>query len=116
MSVASQYAFQPLGPTYLITADVAAPTPVQVNVRNTATGYGQYRIVNSSSTNTVFIGYGATAAQATANSVAPVVGTPNETLVMLPGAVEILRFNNDAFVTATAAGASNIYITPGQGI
>lgn len=116
MASASQFPFQPLGPTHLITANVAAPVPVQISVRNTNTGYGQYRIVNSSANQTVFIGYGATAAQATAGTVAPTVGSPNDTLVMLPGAVEILRFNGDAFITATAGGAANIYITPGQGL
>jgi len=115
MSTASQYPFAPLGASHLIVANVAAPAPVQVNVRETTTGVGQYRIVNSS-INEVFIGVGATGAQATANSVAPTVGTPTNAIAMLPGAVEILRLTNNAFFTATAAGASDVYIVPVEGL
>jgi hypothetical protein len=115
MSTASQFAFQPLGPSHLIVANVAAPTPVQINVGETTTGVGQYRVINSS-INKVFLGVGATAAQATANSVAPTVGSPTKTIVLVPGAVEVLRFVNNAFVTGTAAAASDVFIVPGQGI
>jgi hypothetical protein len=116
MSTASQFAFQPLGPTHLIASDTPAPTPVQINVRETTTGVGQYRIVNSSSTDIVFVGFGATAAQATAGAAAIVAGTPSNTLVMLPGAVEIVRSVNNAFVTSFSAAAADVYITPGQGL
>jgi hypothetical protein len=53
MSTASQFPFQPLGLSHLIIANVAAPTPVQINVAETTTGVGQYRIINDS-TFTVF--------------------------------------------------------------
>ena len=115
MASASQFPFQPLGPSHLIVANVAAPAPVQVNVRETTTGVGQYRIVNNS-INEVFLGVGATGAQATANSVAPTVGNPTNTIMLVPGAVEVLRLVNNAFFTATAAGASDVYIVPGEGL
>ena len=115
MSTASQFPFQPLGLSHLIVANVAAPTPVQINVAETTTGVGQYRIINDSQNN-VFLGVGSTAAQATANSVAPTVGSPTRTIVLVPGAVEVLRFVNNAFVTATASSASDVFIVPGQGL
>lgn len=115
MSTASQFPFAPLGQTHLIVANVAAPTPVPINVAETTTGVGQYRIINDSQNN-VFLGVGSTAAQATANSVAPTVNSPTRTIVLVPGAVEVLRFVNNAFITATASSASDVFIVPGQGI
>lgn len=114
-NAASQFAFQPLGPTSLIVADVAPPSPVQVLVDETTQGYGQYRVINNS-TETVFLGVGATAAQATARAAVIVVATPQNTIVLAPGAVEILRLNNNAWVTGYAAAAADVYITPGQGL
>jgi len=116
MASASQFPFQPLGPSHLIVANVAPPAPVQISVDPGSTGYGQYRIINNSA-DTVFLGVGANAAQATARAAAIVAGTPQKTIVLVPGAVEILRFNGDAFFTAACpAGAADIYITPGQGL
>ena len=116
MSTASQFPFQPLGPTHLVIGNVALPTPVQINVQKTTTGVGQYRIINNSIL-MVFLGVGSTAAQATANAAAPTVGNPNRTIPLVPGAVEVLRFVNNAFVTALSpSGAADIYITPGQGL
>lgn len=113
MSTASQYPFQPLGNTRLISAANPAPAAVQVTVDEGTTGVGQYRIVNAGTT-TVFLGVGASAAQATANAAAIV--TSADTIVMLPGAVEILRFRNDAWVTGFSSAAASVYITPGQGL
>jgi hypothetical protein len=115
MAQASQFPFQPLGPSSLIVADNPAPAPVQVSVDPGATGYGQYRIVNNSQ-ETVFLGVGANAAQATARAAAIIAGTPQKTIVLVPGAVEVLRLNGDAFFTGFAAAASDVYITPGQNI
>jgi hypothetical protein len=114
MSTASQYPFQPLGLSHLIVADAAAPNPVQIVVPEN--GIGQYRIINNSIL-TVFLGYGATAAQATANAVAPTVGAPTRCVPLVPGAVEVLRFVNNAFVTGLSPGGpADVYITPGQGL
>jgi hypothetical protein len=48
--------------------------------------------------------------------VAPVAGTPSDAIVLVPGAVEVLRFNKDTFFSGLASGATTIYVTPGQGI
>jgi hypothetical protein len=114
MATASQIPFSPLGPTHLLAAATPAPAPIQVNVDNTITGYGQYRIVNAGQ-EPVFLGVGATAAQATARAAAIVAGSPADTILLVPGAVEILRFPNNAWFTGLSVG-SDVYITPGQGL
>jgi hypothetical protein len=45
-----------------------------------------------------------------------VAGTTSEAIVLVPGAVEILRFNKDTFFSGLASSATTVYITPGQGI
>jgi hypothetical protein len=114
MASASQIPFSPLGPSHLIQAANPAPAAIQVSVDNTTTGVGQYRIINNGQ-NVVFLGVGATAAQATARAAAIVAGTPADTIVLVPGAVEVLRFPNNAWFTGFSAG-SDVYITPGQGL
>lgn len=117
MSTNSQIAFVPLGQTVAIAAAGTAPTGVQAlvyekfNSQNT----GQYRFVNAGS-NTVFLGTGPTAALAQAAAVAPVAGTPSDAIVLLPGAVEILRFNINTFFSGLASGATTVYVTPGEGL
>ena len=118
MAQNSQIAFAPLGNTVVIPAATSASTGVQalVDARFDAQSTGQYRIINSS-TNTVFFGVGPTAAIATANAVAPVAGTPSAAIVLVPGAVEVLRFGRESFFSGLApAGASTVYIVPGEGI
>lgn len=118
MASNSQIAFAPLGNTVVIPAAAVASTGVQALVNSVfdAQGTGQYRIINSS-LNTVFLGVGATAAIATANAVAPIAGTPSAAIVLVPGAVEILRFGREAFFSGLAPlGASTVYIVQGQGI
>jgi hypothetical protein len=117
MATNSQIAFNPIGKTVALPAATVAPTGVQAPVyeKFNPQSTGQYRFVNASG-NTVFIGTGPTAALAQAASVAPVAGTPSDTIVLLPGSIEILRFNIDTFFSGLASGASTVYITPGQGI
>jgi hypothetical protein len=117
MSTNSQIAFAPLGNTVLIPAAAMASTGVQalVDARFDGQGTGQYRIINSS-LNTVFLGVGPTAAIATANAVAPVAGTPSAAIVLVPGAVEVLRFGRESFFSGLASAASSVYIVPGQGL
>jgi hypothetical protein len=118
MAQNSQIAFAPLGNTVVIPAAASASTGVQalVDARFNAQSTGQYRIINISS-NTVFLGIGSTAAIATANAVAPVAGTPSAAIVLVPGAVEVLRFGRESFFSGLApAGASTVYIVQGQGI
>jgi hypothetical protein len=117
MSTNSQIAFAPLGDTVVVAAAAVAPTGVQaiVNGRLDAQGTGQYRIINNS-IYTVFLGVGTTAAEATANAVAPVAGTPSAAIVLVPGAVEILRFARMSYFSGLASAASTVYIVQGEGI
>ena len=117
MSTNSQIAFAPLGNTVVIPAAASASTGVQalVSGRLDAQGTGQYRIINASA-NTVFLGVGPTAAIAVANAVAPVAGTPSAAIVLVSGAVEILRFGRDSFFSGLASSASTVYIVQGEGI
>ena len=113
----SNIPFNPQGKTVVVAADGTAPTGVQApvsekfNIQNA----GQYRFVNAGS-NTVFLGTGASAAEATANAVAPVAGNPSTAVVLVPGAVEILRFNKDTYFSGLASGATTVYVTPGEGL
>jgi hypothetical protein len=117
MSTNSQIAFTPLGKTVVVAAASTAPTGVQAPVyeKFNPQNAGQYRFVNAG-TNTVFLGTGPTAALAQAAAVAPVAGTPSDAIVILPGAIEILRFNKDTFFSGLAAAANTVYVTPGQGL
>jgi hypothetical protein len=117
MSNNSQIAFNPLGKTVVVPAAGTASTAVQApvlakyNPQNT----GQYRFINAGST-TVFLGTGPTAAIAEAAAVAPIAGTPSDAIVLVPGAVEILRFNIDTYFSGLSSSAATVYVTPGQGI
>jgi hypothetical protein len=118
MAQNSQIAFAPLGNTVVIPATTSASTGVQALVfsRLDAQSTGQYRIINNSA-NTVFLGVGNTAAEAAANAVAPVAGTPTAAIVLIPGAVEVLRFARESFFSGLApAGASTVYIVQGEGM
>jgi len=117
MAINSQIAFNPQGETVVIAATVAPPLGVQVPVYEKFSDYvaGQMRIVNASN-NTVHLGYGATAAIAQANAVAAVAGNPAPSIPLVPGAVEILRFSAGMYFSGGAAGASTVYMTPGEGL
>ena len=117
MSSNSQIAFSPLGNTIAVAAAASAPAGIQAPVfaKFDPQSAGQYRFVNGGVT-TVFIGTGVTAAEAAANAVAPVGGTPSVAIPLLSGAVEIIRFNKDTFFSGLASAATTVYITPGQGL
>jgi hypothetical protein len=107
--------FTPEGNTVLITAAVTAPTPVQV-ASNTLGG-NQYRVINNGAV-TAFLGFGANAATATTNAVAPTSGSGNSTfsIPLLAGTDEILSFLPNMYATAvTLSSTATIYITPGDG-
>jgi hypothetical protein len=118
MSNNSQIAFAPLGETVVIAAAASAPAGLQVPVyaKFDPQNAGQYRITNSSTTVTVFLGFGGTAADATANAVAPIAGNPSPAIVLMPGTTAILRMNGSVFFSGVAASAVTVYITPGQGL
>jgi hypothetical protein len=117
MSTNSQIAFNPIGNTVVVPAAGTASTGVQAPVfeKFNPQNAGQYRFVNAGS-NTVFLGTGPTAALAQAAAVAPVAGSPTAAIVLVPGAVEVLRFNKDTFFSGLASSATTVYVTPGQGI
>jgi hypothetical protein len=117
MSTNSQIAFTPLGQTIVVAAAASAPAGIQAPVytKFDPQNAGQYRLINSG-TVTVFLGTGNTATEATANAVAPIAGTPSAAIVLVPGAVEILRFNKDTYFSGLASSSTTVYITPGQGI
>jgi hypothetical protein len=117
MSNNSQIAFTPLGQTIVVAATTSAPAGIQAPVfsKFDPQNVGQYRLINAGTT-TVFLGTGGTAAEATANAVAPVAGTPSAAIVLVAGAVEILRFNQATYFSGLASAATTVYITPGQGL
>lgn len=105
-------AFQRTGNTVVFLAATTAPTPVQAV--STTLGGNQYRIINSG-TVTVFMGYGANAAAASA--AATVVTTSGEAIPILPGTDEILTFVPNAYFTGiTISGTANVYVTCGDGM
>jgi hypothetical protein len=105
-------AFTKTGNTVVFAASTAAPTPVQC-VSSTLGG-NQYRIINSG-TVTVFLGFGNSAANATASAL--VVSTTAPSFPLLPGTDEILTFVPNAYFTGiTSSGSANVYITPGDGM
>ena len=108
----STNAFTQFGNTVTFLAATTAPTPVQA-VASTLGG-NQYRIINSGNV-VVFLGYGTTAALATANAV--IVTSSQIALPLLPGTDEILTFVPNAYFTGiTASGNASIYITNGDGM
>ena len=115
---ASQVAFNPTGNTVAITANNPAPTGVTALPTNPnyTLDVGQFRIANSSTSNVVHLGWGATAAAAATNAAAAASGTPAAGLPILPGGVEVLRFTPGVFFSAFASSASTVFITPGQGL
>lgn len=105
-------AFTKLGNTVVFTAATTAPSPVQA--ASTTLGGNQYRIINPGSV-TVFLGYGATSADASA--AATVVTSSASSLPLLPGTDEILSFVPNAYFTGiTVSGTANVYVTPGDGL
>ena len=104
-------AFTKLGNTVVFTAATTAPTAVQAV--STTLGGNQYRIINAG-TNTVFLGYGTTAAAA--NTAAAVVTSSGDALPLLAGTDEILTFLPNAYFTGiTSSSSAVVYITPGDG-
>ena len=107
----AQHAFNPQGDTQTFTAASTPPAPVQVASPTGAAN--QFRVINASTSTVVFLGVGATAADALANAVTTL---PARTMPLLPGTDEILTFTPDAWFTgATVSSTAIIYITPGTG-
>jgi len=117
MSTSSQYAFTPLGLTVAVDSAATPPSgsqaPVLVKFDPQATG--QYRFVNQGAV-VVFLGHGVSAADAEAQAVIPVAGTPSSAIPLLPGRSEILRFGINTFFSARSSTAVTLFVTPGKGI
>lgn len=111
----SVQAFQVQGNTIAIAATTSASTPVQAQTVF-APGSNRFRVINPSAT-LVFLSVGDTSAEATANCVIPIPGTPQNCIPLLPGTDEILTFTQGVyFATITSGGSTTIYITPGDGM
>lgn len=105
-------AFTKLGNTVAIQVTTSTSTPVQVP--STTLGGNQYRIINEGQV-TVFLGYGATATDATQTTAQVITTGPS--LPLLPGTDEILTFVPNAYFAAIcAANTAVVYITPGDGL
>ena len=118
MATNSQIPFNPLGNTVVVAADAVAPAGVAAPVfpAFSAQERGEVRIVNASP-NLVHLGVGSSAALAQAAAVAAAAGSPAAGIPLVAGAVEVLRFGQGAFFSGvSAAGASTVYVTPGQGL
>jgi len=108
-------AFRVQGNTIAIAATTSVSTPVQIQT-TFAPGSNRFRVINSGSI-TVFLSAGDTAAEATANCVIPIPGTPQNCIPLLPGTDEILTYTQEVFfATITASSTAIIYITPGNGL
>ena len=106
-------AFTKTGNTVTFTASTSAPTPVQAT--SSTLGGNQYRIINMSQNDVVFLGYGQIATDASNNAV--VVSTTSPAFPLLPGTDEILTFLPNAYFTGiTSANTAVIYVTPGDGL
>lgn len=117
MATNSQIAFNPQGKTVVVAAAAVAPLGVQspVDQRFNSQETGQVRVVNAG-TNLVHLGIGPTAAAAQANAVAAAAGVPADGIPLVAGAVEILRFPVGSYFSGLAAGATTVYMTPGEGL
>lgn len=105
-------AFTKMGNTVVFTAATTAPTPVQA--ASSSLGGNQYRIINNGNV-VVFLGYGATSADAANNAL--VVSSSQAAFPLLPGTDEILTFVPNAYFTGiTSSGTASVYITPGDGL
>ena len=104
----SSLPFSPIGPTVTIVANATAPAAVQALTGSL--GGGQFLITNPTA-NLVMLGVGQTASQAAANAANVYI------LPVLPNSAAVFTFAQNAYFTAIAsAGASSIYVTPGDGI
>lgn len=111
-------AFCPIGPTYVIPANTTAPAGVQV-LKSTGISNATeaFRVVNTSTTETVYLAWSDTAAKATARAVIPTAGNPKNVLTIGPGTVETFWLPEEAFFSGiTSTALANVHIVPGKGV
>ena len=108
--------FQPQGKQVFIASATSAPTGIQV--LSDANSSSQYLIWNSDTTNDAWIGYGPTAAMATANAVIPTAGNPKASVIVAPhGSVQTFTLPSNTFFSPICTGGTpGIYILPGSGL
>lgn len=103
-------AFTPMGNTVTFTAAVSPPTPVRALAKTIAGT--QYRVHNQGNV-VVYMGFGDTAAAATAMANIAIAGS---TISLMPNSVEVFTFNaNQYFTGATASSTAVITVVPGDG-
>ena len=109
-------AFRPLGLSNAVVANTTAPAGIQVQVSSQYEGQSAdtYRITNTSAVD-VYLGYGSTAAEATANSVGATAGAPTKSIWLLPATTEIFQFSPETYFSGKAASLANVQVTPGTG-
>jgi hypothetical protein len=105
-------AFRPKGATTVIAAAATAPPPIQIG--GPVSGDVAIMVYNSGAV-VAFLAYGPNAATATANAVAPIAGTPSNTIPIPPG-TQTFTLTGNLWYTAVAASATTLYVTPGEGI
>jgi hypothetical protein len=107
-------AFTPTGNTFVInvTASVSPATQVVTNGAQS----NQYRIINASSTNGVFLAYSQNSSVAVSNCVIPTNTASTTTLFLLPNTDEIITFSPNAYFAAIGLGTGTMYIIPGDGL
>ena len=108
--------FGPNGKTVFIASAAVAPTGIQVVSDDNRTST-QYLIWNSDTTNDAWIGYGDSAAAATANAVIPTAGNPKGVLCIPHGSAQTFTLKAGLYFSPIcSAGTPGIYITPGAGL
>jgi hypothetical protein len=106
-----------MAPAFLpreMTILVAATTTAQA-VALPGTG-DDVRVVNNS-TVAIRVAFGFAVADAAANCVAPVVGTPANSLLLMPGEIEIFAITDKikALAVLTTSGTASVEFTRGDG-
>lgn len=108
-------AFIPVDKTSAIAAVTSSP-PAGIQVDTQKTGTVSLLALNPGP-NLVWLGYGVNAATATANSVAPVSGTPVDCLPLPPSSLQVFTMTAGLYYSGLSiGGAQTIYLTPGQGL
>lgn len=116
MSSANQIAFKPTGLSRQFNVTTSASLGVQVLPNSN--GYaasGQYRVVNAG-TATAFLAVGTTPLTAKSLAVIPTEASPSNVIPIVPGTVEIVSFEQDAYFSLIGSAATTVYITPGRGL
>ena len=115
----SMQPFRQITQTHAIVASATPPTAIQLPQSSNA--YDRCVISDAffynPSSSDVWVGLGATAAQALANTSIPTSGSPTNARVIPAMSYGVLDYPRDAFITArTASGTATIYVAAGIGL